>query len=96
MILTSVMIDAKQAEQWGLVNKVVPPEELDKAAMKLAKALAQQPARTLKTLRLLINRNMDSNYVAALELEQLAACYSFASGENQASGRKALRRIRSK
>ena len=36
MVLTGNFIDAATAERWGLVNRVVAPEELDAAVMELA------------------------------------------------------------
>jgi enoyl-CoA hydratase/carnithine racemase len=42
MLMTGDMIDADTAEKWGLVNKVVPLEQLDRAAMDMADRLAQK------------------------------------------------------
>jgi len=40
MLMTGDMIDAKDAERWGLVNKVVPPGKLDEETLALAEKLA--------------------------------------------------------
>ena len=42
MLLTGDMIDAHVAKEWGLVNKVVPAEQLEEATMKFANKLAQK------------------------------------------------------
>jgi enoyl-CoA hydratase/carnithine racemase len=42
MLLTGDMIDAHVAKEWGLVNKVVPAEQLEESTMKLANKLAQK------------------------------------------------------
>lgn len=42
MLLTGDMIDAHVAKEWGLVNKVVPAEQLEEATMELANKLAQK------------------------------------------------------
>ena len=42
MLLTGDMIDANLAKEWGLVNKVVPAEQLEESTMKLANKLAQK------------------------------------------------------
>lgn len=40
MLLTGDLVDARDAERWGLVNKVVPEDRLLAAAMEMAKKLA--------------------------------------------------------
>jgi enoyl-CoA hydratase/carnithine racemase len=42
MLMTGDMIDARDAERWGVVNKVVPPEKLDDETMALANKLAEK------------------------------------------------------
>lgn len=41
LLLTSELIDAKRAQEIGLVNRVVPPNELENAAQKIAVAILQ-------------------------------------------------------
>ncbi|HUG76453.1 MAG TPA: enoyl-CoA hydratase, partial [Burkholderiales bacterium] len=43
MILTGEPIDARTAMDWGLVNRVVPPGELDSAVAALAASIASKP-----------------------------------------------------
>ena len=40
MLLTGEFIDAATAERWGLVNRVVPPDELHAATLALARKIA--------------------------------------------------------
>lgn len=44
MLFTGEMIDAVTAEQWGLVNKVVPGDELEAAVVALANRIAASSA----------------------------------------------------
>ena len=48
MILTGDMISASEAERLGLVNKVVPPDELEAATMELARKLAAKSPMALQ------------------------------------------------
>ena len=41
LLLTSELIDAKRAQEIGLVNRVVPPNELENAAQNIASAILQ-------------------------------------------------------
>ena len=47
MLLTGDPIDAETAADWGLVNDVVPPDELEGAVRELATRLAQSSSLTL-------------------------------------------------
>jgi len=48
MLLTGVPISAHQAAEWGLVNQVVPAEELDASALALAQRITSKPPVTLR------------------------------------------------
>jgi enoyl-CoA hydratase/carnithine racemase len=41
MLLTGRFVDAATAERWGLINRAVPPAQLDAEVMALVKELAQ-------------------------------------------------------
>jgi enoyl-CoA hydratase/carnithine racemase len=67
LILTGEIIDAKEAFRIGLVNKVVMPPDLARAAGELARSLARGPARAIAAAKALLNRGLDSNLPAELE-----------------------------
>jgi enoyl-CoA hydratase/carnithine racemase len=48
LLMTGDMIDARQAERWGMVNKVVPPEKLVEETMALANKLAEKSPLALQ------------------------------------------------
>lgn len=48
LVMTGDFIDAKVAESWGLVNKVVPLEDLEKETMALANKLAEKSPLALQ------------------------------------------------
>src|SRR5436189_6242202 len=41
MLLTGDLVDARTALEWGLVNRVVPPDELEEAVAELVDAIAR-------------------------------------------------------
>ncbi len=47
MLLTGEPIDAATALDWGLVNQVVPPDELDAAVQRLVDAIARSSSYTV-------------------------------------------------
>ena len=49
MLLTGEPIDADTALDWGLVNRVVPAEQLDQAVAELVDAIARSSAYTVAT-----------------------------------------------
>ena len=49
MLLTGEPIDAATALEWGLVNRVVPGEELEDAVLQLTDAIARSSAYTVAT-----------------------------------------------
>ena len=47
MLFTGDMIDAATAAEWGLVNRVAPPDRLDAAVVELAERIAASSAPVL-------------------------------------------------
>jgi enoyl-CoA hydratase len=63
-------LDAQTALAWGLVNRVVEPEELVSSAMKLAADMASIPAETLMTYKSIIDGGFDLDLADGLALER--------------------------
>lgn len=68
--------DAARARELGLVNRVVPPAELDAETLKLARRLAAGPAEALARTKALLNQSLDNSLETQLVAEQrsFAAC----------------------
>lgn len=49
MLLTGEMVPAEEAKSLGLINRVVPPAELESETSKLAQLIASKPRTTVKT-----------------------------------------------
>ncbi len=69
LIMTGKTIHAKDAEQLGLVNMVVPASELDKTVDKLAAELAAGPTKALGLSKRVVNRVSNLDLADALEYE---------------------------
>ena len=59
LAFTGDFITAEEAERIGLVEKVVPEEELDKTARDLAGKLAKGPTKAIGMTKLAINRSLN-------------------------------------
>jgi enoyl-CoA hydratase len=66
-------IDAQQAYQIGLVNKVVSPEELMTEAKNWAAELAERPPLSLKMLKYCANLGMQMDLLSAIDYEAKCA-----------------------
>lgn len=69
MMLLGEKIDAATALDWGLATKVVPDNELDAEALKLARQLASGP-RSLGMIKRLAWDALDSDFETALNAER--------------------------
>ena len=67
--LTGNFLDAATAERWGLVNRVVAPEELLSTALKLANDMATMPAFAQQNYKRLINDGFALNFGEGIALE---------------------------
>lgn len=69
LAMLSDTLDAEQAAEFGLVNRVVPADELETEAMKLAAKLAAGPTKAFARTKALINQSFE----AASFADQLTA-----------------------
>ena len=85
LIYTGDIISAEEAYRLGLVNRVVPAEQLMPTAKELAKKIAARSAAALKLAKTAINRGMQTNLESGLKYEY--ELYSLAlSLEDKAEG----------
>ncbi len=84
MLLTGEPIDAQQALDWGLVNKVVAAAELDAEVQKLAALIAAKPPATVAAGKRAFYQQMDLGLAKAYELASGVISSSFAHEEGRA------------
>ncbi|MDT9690542.1 enoyl-CoA hydratase-related protein [Streptomyces sp. P9(2023)] len=65
-------VTAHEARELGLVNLVVPAEELEKTAREWAERLAQGPTRALALTKQLVNASLDTDRTTAFAAEAAA------------------------
>ena len=65
-------LPAAEAQRIGLVNAVVPPDQLEKTAAEWAHRLARGPTRALALTKWLVNRSLDSDRATCFADEALA------------------------
>jgi enoyl-CoA hydratase/carnithine racemase len=68
LLFTGDTIDATTAADWGLVNRVVPADQLMEEAMKMAEKIAQQPPHALRLAKSLLKQGQTVTYDTILEL----------------------------
>jgi enoyl-CoA hydratase len=90
LVFTGEMIDARQAEQWGLVNKVVPLEELDKVAMDMAKKITKNSTLAITLSKAALNQGVYQDFEETLEHESRDVIIAFSSPEAAERSRIAL------
>lgn len=66
---TNEPINAQQALNWGLVNRVVPPHLLQSSAFQMAKALAKGPIHAMGLAKRDFNKAMYPNLEQVLDYE---------------------------
>jgi enoyl-CoA hydratase/carnithine racemase len=83
MLLTGEKIDARRAMEWGLVNRVVPAQDLDAETAALAGLLASKPAGTVAAGKRAFHRQMEMGIERAYELAGRVIAESFAEAEGR-------------
>jgi enoyl-CoA hydratase/carnithine racemase len=91
LILTARVVDAEEAERIGLVNRVVPHDELDGVAMELARQIAEQSPAAVRWSKAVIDAASTVEKGVDLEVEANRALRG--SPEHVARFRAATERV---
>jgi enoyl-CoA hydratase/carnithine racemase len=93
LLLMSKMIDAKEAKEIGLVNQVVPADELVKTTHEMASSIAKFPPLSVKMNKRGLRQAMTTDLPSQLQYEALATAY-LSSTEDAKEAIKAFREKR--
>lgn len=72
LLLLGDTIDAATAERYGLVNRVVPHDQVLAATMEWARRLAAGPTQALAMTKRMLNNELGMDLVSAIEAEAQA------------------------
>ncbi len=81
LIFTADMVDAQTALSIGLVNQVVPAEQLMDTCMEMAKKIASKGPKAVKLAKKVINEGVEEKLEKGSEYETQEFGECFASGE---------------
>lgn len=75
------IISAREAADMGLVNRVVPSDQLEPFVREWAGRLAELPPINLSIMKRALNRSFETSMAASLEYEAVAQNVSFSSAD---------------
>lgn len=77
LIFSGDIIDAREAERIGLVNKVVPADKLEQETTKLATRLARGPTKAIGLAKIMINKSLATDLETSLNyaIQAQTICY---------------------
>jgi len=83
LILTGEPIRADDAYKWGLVNQVVPPEELDSAVEKLARKIMMKSPLMVDWAKQCVNLVLDHDLYSGIDRELAQFSKTFATYDSK-------------
>jgi enoyl-CoA hydratase/carnithine racemase len=83
MLLTGELVDARRALEWGLVNRVVPADQLDDAVLELAAQIGSKPRGTIAAGKRAFYEQLEMGLERAYELAGHVIASSFAHEEGR-------------
>jgi len=90
LLLTGKWLTAKEAEQFGLVNRVVPADKLEEAVNEMANSLLEKSRGAMSTLKTLVNWGEQADKYTGLELEIMGASKHILFSKDVEKGLKAF------
>jgi enoyl-CoA hydratase/carnithine racemase len=81
LIFTAKMIDAKEAKEIGLVNEVVPRDQLQEYTLKMATEITKAAPLALQIAKKALYQGIDTDIDTAVQFEQLGQSTCFKSND---------------
>jgi 2-(1,2-epoxy-1,2-dihydrophenyl)acetyl-CoA isomerase len=73
-------VSAKQALEWGMINRCVPTEQLDEETVKIVEYYANAPTKAIGLMKKMLNKSFHSDLETMLEYE--AYCQEIAGSSH--------------
>lgn len=83
LAMTGEMIDARQAEAWGLVAQVVPAKTLLQETFELAKTIANRAPIAIKLIKESVNKAYEMSLSDAVDYERRNFYLTFSSADQK-------------
>ena len=83
LMLTNRVLKAEEALEWGVVNQVVPDDQLMDEARQLANKLANGPTQAFGQVKALLNTTFDNSLGTQMELEARAIADMVGTADGQ-------------
>ncbi|MBI4619036.1 MAG: enoyl-CoA hydratase [Desulfobacterales bacterium] len=94
LAFTGDIIDGVEAERIGLVNKVVPSDQLEKATGEFANKLARGATKAIGMIKMGIRRGIGSNLSSELEFASFAQSVCIKTDDAREGFKAALEKIK--
>lgn len=76
-------VSAQQALEWGMVNRVVTPEELDSTVAEIADYYAKAPTKSIGLMKKMLNKSFHSDLETMLQYEAYCQEIAGSSADNK-------------
>jgi 2-(1,2-epoxy-1,2-dihydrophenyl)acetyl-CoA isomerase len=76
-------VTAKQAYEWGMVNRCVPADQLDAETDAIVQYYAKAPTKAIGLMKKMLNRSFNSDLEAMLEYEMYCQEIAGSSSDNK-------------
>ncbi len=83
MVLLGTLIDAREAKEVGLVNRVVPPERIGAEVNKIVDVLLSKRPMVLRLMKFITTKGLEGTTETALAFEALSAMLCWTTGEGK-------------
>ncbi len=94
LYFTNEFMEAKEAFEYGLANKLVPLKELDKTSMDMARKISRNSTLSLMLTKQAVNRALGMTLEETLAMEARDLAVSSLVAEQGARRKKAMQRLK--